>query len=558
MVFSVIFLVALLLVTQLFVIQVFQKDYYSRLAEKQYDKGFGNNFSRGSIFFTQKDGKLISAAGIRQGYLLAIKPTAVTDAEAEYNRLSKILTLDKANFSARALKKDDPYEEITHFIPEAKALAVRALKLPGVSLYKESWRYYPGGNLASKVLGFVGLRGETLSGLYGVEKSQDKVLYKSDRGPADTNSFFQIFLEAKNKFFSGDSKGDVVLTIEPQAQSFLEKQVAGVLEKYSAATAGGIIIEPKTGKILAMAGKPDFNPNKFGEERDLSVFLNPNVQSVFEMGSIIKAVTMASAIDSGAVTPKTEYVDEGSVTVDGRTFSNFDGKARGRVTMQDVLNNSLNTGAYFAMKTMGKEVFRTYFQNFGFGEKTKIDLPDELAGITRNLKSPRTIEYATASFGQGIALTPVQTSVALSALANGGLIMKPYVVDRLEFSGFPDKVTAPQEIRRVIKPETSRIITQMLVAVVDKALLGGTAKLEHYSVAAKTGTAQIKSESGGYEANQYFHTFFGYAPASAPKFLVFLYVEKPQGVDYASHTLTASFFNTIKFLLNYYEVPPDR
>ena len=539
--------------------QIVHANYYKGLAEKQYNQTSAKDFARGSIYLTQKDGKIISVAGIKKGYLIAIKPKSVADIEKTYDSLASIVKLDKKDFFAKALMKDDPYEEVAHYISEEQAEKIKSLKLPGISLFAESWRYYPAGKLASKVLGFVGWRGSNILGLYGVEKLEEDILSRKNSRPEDTNSFFEIFLEAKRKIFTGDKKeGDVVLTIEPQVQLSLEKEVQGVIDKYSATSAGGIIMEPRTGKILAMAGKPDFDPNKYNEEKNLSVFLNQNVQSVFEMGSIIKPLTMASAIDMGAVTAQTEYVDEGSVVVDERLISNFDGKARGKATMQDVLNNSLNTGVVFAMKKMGKDAFRNYFKNFGFGEKTGIDLPDELSGITKNLDSPRMVEYATASFGQGIALTPIQTASALSALGNGGLLMRPYVVQRLEFPGGLDSETKPQEIRRVIKPETARIISNMLVTVVDKALLGGTVKLEHYSVAAKTGTAQIKGLGGGYSEDEFLHTFFGYAPAYDPKFLIFLYVEKPQGVQYASHSLTPFFISEIKFLLNYYEVPPDR
>ncbi len=188
--------------------------------------------------------------------------------------------------------------------------------------------------------------------------------------------------------------------------------------------------------------------------------------------------------------------------------------------------------------------------NFGLGEKTGIDLPDEIKGNISNLDSPREIEAATASFGQGIAPTPIEFTMAFSALANGGYLVQPYIVETSQ--------SQPVIRRQVIKKETSEEITRMLVKVVDEALLGGTVKLDHYSIAAKTGTAQIPNENQkGYSEN-YLHTFIGYAPAYDPKFLVFLYLKKPQGVKYASHSLTPAFMDITKFLLNYYEIPPDR
>ena len=195
---------------------------------------------------------------------------------------------------------------------------------------------------------------------------------------------------------------------------------------------------------------------------------------------------------------------------------------------------------------------------YGLGEETGIDLPNETHGLIQNLDSPRDVEHATAAFGQGIAVTPIEMTRALAVLANGGVLVDPYVTREVDYTFGPSWKYFPNEPKRVLKPETSEEITRMLVTVVDDALLGGEVKLDHYTIAAKTGTAQIPKPGGGYYEDRYLHTFFGYFPAYDPKFLVFLYVKHPQGVQYASHTLTHPFIDTAKFLLNYYGVPPDR
>jgi cell division protein FtsI/penicillin-binding protein 2 len=227
--------------------------------------------------------------------------------------------------------------------------------------------------------------------------------------------------------------------------------------------------------------------------------------------------------------------------------------------MQTVLSKSLNTGVAFVVGKLGKDSFREYMINFGLTEKTNIDLPNEALNITKNLNSPRTIEYITASYGQGIALTPVSTVRALSTLANGGLLVSPHVVKEIRYKTGLSKKIDFDEPKRVLKKETADEVTRMLIKVVDESLLNGKEKNPHYSIAAKTGTAQIASPDGkGYYSDRYLHSFFGYLPANNPKFLIFLYTVNPKGVEFAANTLAEPFFDLTKFLINYYNLTPDR
>ncbi|MDP3958275.1 MAG: penicillin-binding transpeptidase domain-containing protein, partial [bacterium] len=283
-------------------------------------------------------------------------------------------------------------------------------------------------------------------------------------------------------------------------------------------------------------------------------------ENVYEMGSIIKPLVMAAALDAGAVSPQTTYTDhKGYVQVENATIRNFDGRGRGTVSMQEVLSQSLNTGMVFVEQQLGHERFRDYMRRFGVGEETGIDLPGETHGLVANLSSMRDVEYATASFGQGIALTPMETVRALAALGNGGTLIAPHLIDTIDYKGGLSRRPEYTDGEAVIGKTASEDITRMLVEVVDKALLGGSVKIPEYSVAAKTGTAQMAREDGkGYYDDRYFHSFFGYFPAYDPKFLVFLYTVNPKGATFASHTLTHPFIRLTKFLLNYYEIPPDR
>ncbi|MBU3925687.1 penicillin-binding protein 2 [Patescibacteria group bacterium] len=529
------------------------------MANRQYFVSPAQYFDRGSIFFESKDGEIVSAATIKEGCLLAINPTLLEDPEDAYNKISQIIDLDKDLFFKSADKKGDNYEEVAHKISKEKGEEIMNLNLKGINIYSERWRYYPGNEMASRLLGFVGYNEDKLEGRYGLEKYYDRILSRIDGEGSIVNSFAEIIMDIK-KVITGDSiKGDIVLTIDPEVQSFLEDNLKSIYEKYEAEMAGGIIIDPQTGKILAMSIEPGFNPNFYGEEKSLSVFLNPITQSVFEMGSIMKPLTLAAALDQNKITPQMTYDDKGYVILNNKKIENYDGKARGVVAMQEILNQSLNTGAVYVMQKLGKEEFKNYVINYGLGEKTGIDLPDEISGLISNLNSDRDIEFATASFGQGIAVTPIEMASALATLANGGVLIKPYIVERIETDEGISKKTETREKRRVLKEETSEEISRMLSKVFDEALMGGIYKMDRYSVAAKTGTAQVNIEGvRGYEEDQYIHTFFGYAPAFGARFLTFLFLVKPQGVKYASHSLSEPFVNITKFLLNYYQVPPDR
>ena len=545
--------------TRLFFLQVVNNEQYKNEANKQHFSPAAKNFDRGSIFFTEKSGRVISAAVVKNAYQIYMNPKVLEDSEDAYVKLSKIVSVNKTDFMAKAAKKNNTYKIIMHKVDKDKALAVDALNIKGLEIKSESWRYYPAGKLASHVLGFVGYKGDSLVGRYGLELAYEKKL-KRDLDKKPVNSFAEIFYGIKKIVAGGLENADITLTLEPTAQSMLEKKLEEILEKYKGKMSGGIIMEPSTGKIVAMAAKPDFDPNFYSKEENIGVFINPLVESVFEMGSIVKPLTMAAAIDGGGVRPDTMYTDNGFVKYGSAIIKNYDGKARGKVDMQEVLSSSLNTGAVFAMQSIGKEKFSEYIRNYGMGNRTGIELPNEVSGkISNIIDNNRELEYATASFGQGIAITPMEMTVALASLANGGKIVKPYLVDKITIDGFRDKKTQPEVIRQVISKEASEDISRMLVKVVDDALLGGKYKMENYTVAAKTGTAQyMEAGSKNYAEEEYLHTFFGYAPAFEAKFIVFLFVAKPQGVLYASHTLTEPFMDITKFLLYYYEVPPDR
>jgi cell division protein FtsI (penicillin-binding protein 3)/stage V sporulation protein D (sporulation-specific penicillin-binding protein) len=555
----VIVLIAGLIIAKLFLLQVVHGENYTELADHQYVTPTNDYFDRGNIFFKDKAGELISAATLKTGFRLAIEPNKIGDAEATYAMLSAHVPLQYDSFIKKTEKINDPYEEIATKVSKDTADKITAEKIAGVSLVKQKWRVYPGEGLAANTLGFVGYKGNEISGRYGVERSYESVLKRSAQSN-EVNFFAEVFANIKDTVFTREEKeGDVVLTIEPTVQSELEREVKGIQSAYSAQKVGGIIIDPKTGAIYAMAIAPSFDPNDISQISDIGILGNPLVEGAYEMGSVIKPLVMAAGIDAGAVTPGTTYFDNGSVQIADRTIYNFDKKGRGKATMQDVLNQSLNTGMVFVEQHLGKEKMHDYMFAYGIGEKTGVDLPGEITSLTSNLKTNRDVEFANAAFGQGIALTPIATVRAFSSLANGGVLVTPHVLDHIVYSDgstyTPTFTTTPTKISN----ETTDTITNMLITVYDKGLLYGKYKLDHYSIAAKTGTAQVAKENGaGYYDDKHLHSFFGYFPAYNPKFLVFLFALDPKGVNYAAYSLADPFSHVAKFLLDFYNVPPDR
>jgi len=555
----------LILITKLFLLQVVHKKDYREQADHQYATPSSDIFKRGSIFLKQKDGQLVSGATQANGYKVAINPNEIIDAESVYQKISKIIDIDQVEFINIANKKGDPYEEIIHHINKEQADLISGLKIKGVSLFKEKWRLYPGNNLASHSIGLVAYKGDTMAGRYGLERQYNDTLGVTENDMY-VNFFAEVFSNIKKTLSTTENKsGDLITTIEPNVQNFLENKLKDVKEKYNVDSIGGIIMNPKDGSIYAMSVKPDFDINNFSKITNVSTFSNPLVENVLEFGSVIKPLVMASALDAGVINRDTTYNDGGMVLIDNkREIYNFDKKGRGSNTsMQDVLNQSLNTGMVFVYKRLGKQKMYDYMMAFGLKDKTGIDLPNETSGLVSNLvsglKNSRDIEYANASFGQGIAMTPIQTIRALASLSNGGNLVVPHLVDTIRYEDGTEKKMVYPTTRTKISEKTSEEITGMLVTVMDKSFQQNSPGIEHYSIAVKTGTAQVANpDGGGYYEDRHNHSFIGYFPAYDPKFIILLYAINPKGILYASQTWANPFLDITKFILNYYEIPTDR
>ena len=579
---SVLFIfVGLVLIGKLYLLQVVHHENYLNLGDRQYIKKNSNISDRGDIYFTKKDGTYIVAATMKDDYALYINPKAFfTYIKSDKNigsksedevirdlesRVPVLLKLDKEkndDFKSKLFKlkdkRSDTYFELIKGLDEADQNAIKTLKLDYLGLGKEKKRYYPGNELASNVIGTMGFKGDELAGRYGLEKQYENTLVRSSK--AYGNFFVDLFSGAKKVISDHESlEGDIYTTIEPVVQKELEKKIMQINDKQNSELTGAIVMNPYTGEIVAMAKVPTFSHD---DKKDYNIanYKNDIVESSYEMGSIIKPLTMATGVDLGKVHADSTYNDTGFVKVKDRTIYNFDKKGRGTITMQTALSQSLNTGFVYVARLVGNEAMTKYFYSFGLDKKTGIDLPNESAPLTSNLNKGD-VEHATVSFGQGIAMSPLGTIRALSVIANGGYVIHPHVVSKVKYDiGNTDDVK-PEDFEKqipVLKSSTIDELRRMLVYNVDNSLLKGSRKNPRYTIGAKTGTAQIASASGGYIEGKNIHTFIGFFPAYNPKFIVFMYTVDPKNSRYASESLAAPFLDLSDFLIQYYEIPADR
>jgi len=430
-----------------------------------------------------------------------------------------------------------------------------ALGIHGLASEPEEWRYYPEGGLLAHVTGFMGASEEEKTGQYGLERLFDAELAGKDgfiSGATDSSG--RLIQNAALERIEPESGIDLVLTIDRTLQTYACQKLSERVSQVAASGGTAIIVDPVSGAVLVMCSVPGFDPNDYNEVADISVYLNPAVAATYEPGSIFKPFTMAAALNEKAVTPQTTYTDEGFVVVGEHRLNNFDGQGRGVVDMITVLEQSLNTGAVFSQQSIGSDRFREYVEKFGFGRTADIELPNELSGNISSLKKRGDIWAATASFGQGITTTPLQIVMAYAALANGGTLMKPYIIAEKRRSDTVVSRTEPTAIDTAISPRTSAIISGMLVSVVREGYdnHGGVAG---YYIAGKTGTAQIAE--GGVYGNQTTHSFAGYGPVDAPRFAMLIKLDAPQNGRFASATAAPLFGDIAKFILQYYEIPPD-
>lgn len=545
------------LLWQLYRIQVRDHVLWSEQAQNQRLSTFDLKAERGEIFL-HDNGEPYPLAVNREYMAVYVVPREVRDPKAVARELAVVLGKDEGEILGKLSDPTDPFEMIKRRLSDDEAERIRGLSLKGVSLLSEKYRYYPAGNLASHVVGFAGLGEQGGAGGYGVEAAFDSELKGKLSRVHEERDAGGRWISLSNSRGDAPDHGDVLtLTIDRVIQHETEKIVREYREKHEADAMTAIVMEPATGKILAMANAPDFDPNKYAETEDFSLFLNPAVSSTYESGSVMKPITMAIGIDEQKVAPTTEYTDTGSVSESGYTVRNSEGKVYGRSTMTKVLEESINTGMIFVERSVGHKVFAERLRRFGFGEKTGVRLPAESGGNLHNLNDFRIgIQFYTAAYGQGITVTPLQIVTAYAALANGGVLMRPQIVESIKHADGSVETVEPIEVRRVISKETSETIGHMLRNVVVNGH-GKRADVPGYEVVGKTGTAQVaRTDGGGYEEGKTIGSFAGYAPRENPRFVVLMKVDNPKDVQWAESSAAPAFGQLMRFLLEYARIEP--
>jgi cell division protein FtsI/penicillin-binding protein 2 len=552
-----VFFVATCIGIKLYFLQVINYQFYQDRAENQHKVFQTLNPNRGEIYLSDEKDHYPVAVN-RQMQMIYVVPKEIEDKNMAAENLSGILQMERNILSEKMSDPEDMFEIIKHKLTDEEVSQIKDLKIKGVYLTPETFRFYPAGELASQIVGFVGSDGKEMRGMYGVEASENDKLEGKVGSLSQEKDTRGGWISTANREINPAEDGvDLILTINHTVQYETEKILKETVEKHKADNGTAIVMEPKSGKILAMANYPSFNPNEYSKVENISVFANPSVDSVYEPGSVFKAFTMSAGIDDGKVNPDTTYVDSGGVHEAGYEIRNSDNKANGKQTMTQVLEKSINTGVIFVEKQLGNKKFADYMERFGFGAKTNIDLPGEINGNTANLNDLKSnIQFFTASFGQGISVTPLQLVNGYAAIANGGMLMKPQIIDKIAYPDGHTEEIQPQEIRRVITQDSANQIAKMLRSVVVIGH-GKKADVPGYLVAGKTGTAQVpKSDGRGYEDGITIGSFAGFAPSDDPQFVVLVKIYHPRDVQWAESTAGPAFGKILKILFDYYGVEP--
>ncbi len=457
--------------------------------------------------------------------------------------VDRLLTLlqTKGNYITLARKVDPSIRD-----------QVNALALPGIHMEPDVKRIYPAGSLAAQVLGFTNYNGD---GNYGIEQYYNSVLTgKPGELRAERDGLGnEIDLNHAVRIAPVPGK-DLQLTIDSTIQYDAEQELAAGIQLHGAKAGSVVVMDPYTGAILAMANYPTYDPNQF-QDTPVDRFVNGAVSVPFEPGSTFKLITMGTALEHGAVTPLTTVNDPGYLTEYGATIHDWDRKWHGIVTMRYVLDHSLNVGAAFAAQRTGAQTFYAGVHAFGFGQPTKIDLQGEQGGVvyTNANQDWRPISLVTNSFGQGLTATSLQMATAVSAIANGGNLMQPYIVQQISSPNGVQK-TQPKVVGHPISPATAATLTNMMeeVPIKGEATL---AQIAGYRVAGKTGTAQI-AENGTYSPDATMASFVGFVPAQHPAFVIYIVLDHPTDSPYGSETATPMFADLAQKILVHMGIAP--
>lgn len=569
----------LAVVFRLFTIQVVNYEEYSVLAERQriisreISAQRGKIYASGGVLATSEDAFLLFAdpTQIKNDKKVAEKivPLLLSDSRFfSYNLIPKETKKPKEylikKFVGLLANKDRQWVLLSHKVPRDIKERIEELKIGGLGFVEEPRRFYPEGSLAANVLGFVAFNelgsDQGYSGLEGYYDGDLRGVL--GRMVQEYSASGEPILVGGYSLLQPQNGNDLYLTIDRNIQSILERKIKEGVERYGAKSGSFVVLEPKTGKVLAMGNYPTFKPGNFNSfipsnSKNLpkKEFKNLAISVTYEPGSAMKLALMAAAIDTGTIKPTSTFIDNGPLRVGGYTIDTWDGRHHGKQTMIQLLQKSNNVGAAKVALKLGKEILRNYFLKFGFGEPLGIDLEGEEGGKVKPRYEWREVDTATAGFGQGVAVTPLQMANAAATIANGGMLMKPYVVEKLVKEDGREVNFEPEPIGRVISPKAAETVVKMLLAAVE----GGEARAflsVKYQIAGKTGTAQIPVR-GGYDPYKTNVTFVGFLPKEKP-FVMLMRLEKPTAAIYSAETVVPLWVEAMEEIAPLFGVRPDK
>ncbi|MDD2540416.1 MAG: penicillin-binding protein [Desulfuromonadaceae bacterium] len=531
-----------------FYLQILQHEILVKRADKQHQHKVDLTTGRGSIL--DHNGTIL-AESIHMDSCYA-EPHRINDVEGTAGVLAPILGISKNELAAK-LSADRTFTWIERYLAPEVATRIKNMKLPGIGFVPESKRFYPNMEIAAHVIGFTG---RDPNGLEGIELKYDSTILGNTGYMITERDALGRNIGIMNTVIKDSSPGkSVVLTLDKTIQFITEKELAKAVKESNAKNGMALVMESDTGRVLAMANYPTFNPNSYSRYPYAQV-RNRAVADSYEPGSTFKVFTIAAAIDSGRIKATDVYnCENGTYRIADRTI--HDDHPQSRLSVSDIIKYSSNIGAAKIGFKMGEERLFTYLRNFGFGERTGIDLPGESPG---NLKRHwYGIDLATISFGQGVSLSAIQLGTALSAVANGGNLMKPYLVEQiLDDNGTVVQKFEPQIVRRVISPETARKVTKMMETVTGPGGTGMKAALDGFLVAGKTGTAQkVDPVTHTYSPTKRIGSFVGFVPADKPKLTIVVVIDEPQGVRYGGVVAAPAFRGIAQSSLAYLKIQPN-
>ncbi len=527
-----------------------------KAAELQYTSRKEVVGKRGEILTKLDSKNYFPLATNERRYQVLVVPKNIKDHDKAAQALAPILEQSAHDINAK-IDNDKVYiPPLKRRLTRLQADKIAALRLDGVLLLPEFVRVYPENNLASQALGFVN---NDWQGNYGVEDSYNNVL-KGSEGVEVSQRDNTGRLIKSGEEVAAKNGSSVVLTLDREIQHAVEKSLADALKKYEADTASAIVLDPKTGAILSMAALPNFDPNAFYDvpQDQVSVFNNPVTSYAWEPGSIMKPIVMALAMQEHLVEPDTKDTFSASVKVLNYEIFTAEKKAFGLETMTQVLENSDNVAMVWVSNKLGNQKEYDGLKRFGFGVIPSLKLPSVTSGFLPALKDWNDVTRATASFGQGVSATPLQMVTAYATLANKGVMMQPYLVDRvIDDEGATIFQAQPKSLGKIIDPDTSNKIGTMLQSVVENGH-GKRAAVSGYRVGGKTGTAQVSKPDGGYYDDRHIGSFAGYFPLSDPRYVMLVKLDNPKNVQFAESSAAPTFGEIAQFILTSKAVSPDK